>query len=378
VRRSVLLLLAVWAAADCAAVSHHRFEWTAFNLACPTGRMETVAFSPLAFELDAVVFAEAADTLARAHVSETIGDMRGFEVVYAPVFELFDCRTNGLSLVTARGFCVPEIRRTQPALVQLLQAQYRTEVCRLNPKAGAEAWFRTSMDGEMEGFSPIVSDGTDGRYAFYDLLSVSFAWQDPFPTNNTRRLPFVRTDGTRSKRDFIMDIRPVDTWEDESSVMLSLPLRGQAEFLAILPKPGVALSAVKDKLGAAEADSLFTRPHRAEGTRVSHAPALVVLPKLDLTRSNDLLPLMAHFRFPVTGLPRLTGRSSSGRLNQIVRFRLDAQGPDEAPLAEKPVERQIKATADTRKIVLNRPFLFFIRHEPTGTIPLAGQYGGED
>ena len=64
------------------------------------------------------------------------------------------------------------------------------------------------------------------------------------------------------------------------------------------------------------------------------------------------------------------------QVKQCVRFRLDEQGLDAEPLVEKSEENVVHGDASTKRFILNRPFVFFVYHEPTGTVPVAGQFTG--
>ena len=109
---------------------------------------------------------------------------------------------------------------------------------------------------------------------------------------------------------------------------------------------------------------------------VSHGPVAVVVPKMDFTTDLDLKGVCAYFKFPLKGFERMDRSIRPGAVRQRVRMRLDEQGLDPAPLAEKPADAIVHGDADTPRFVLNRPFLFFVYHEPTGTIPVAGQFTG--
>ena len=109
---------------------------------------------------------------------------------------------------------------------------------------------------------------------------------------------------------------------------------------------------------------------------VSHGPVAVVVPKMDFTTELDLKGVFTYFKFPLNGFERMDRSMRPGAVRQRVRLRLDEQGLDPAPLMEKPADAVVHGDADTPRFILNRPFLFFVYHEPTGTIPVAGQFTG--
>lgn len=373
--RALPILLAVLASVECAAANHLGFEIDAFNMACSPSNRAGVVFSPLSFEIDGIVFAEASDTITRANVSESIGILSGFEGVYSPLIESFDGRTNGLSVIMARAFCVPDLRYVQPAISQYIQRLYRAETCCTLPKNGTESWFKAAMDGEMEDFVVPSEAASLKHYAFHDAVSVGCEWLEPFPTNNSRRLQFMAWDGSVVERDFMVDLREMDVCDTSIYTAVRIPLRDECEFVAVLPQSGFSLLDVRATFSRNTIDNLFNAFRSLTEGGVSHCPVAILLPKLDVASTVDLLDVMLKLKFP-TKLPKMVGDATPSVIRQLVRFRLCEYGLDEEPLAEKPLEKQIRATATTRKIVFNRPFVFFVHHIPTATMPIAGVYAG--
>ena len=368
-------------AAEACAVRHIGFEADAFNRVYPASYKNTFVFSPVSFEIDCVLIAETLETIPKANVASMMGVLIDFPSAYCPVLNSIEVATNGFSFIAARGFCVPEIRRTDVNLRTKLQREYRAEVMRVLPKDGAEAWFKASMDGEMDGFEIPTSAVRPDRCSFFDLVSVSVAWRDPFPSANTRMLPFM-VGGTTNTVEvaFMSDVRIADTWETKEYTLLMLPLKDGSEFFALLPKDGYSTSDARADMTSVEIGNLIsiTAPGSLPGA--VHGPCVIAIPRLEMSSRNSFAGALRYFRVPMSGLSGLTGDTpvQGGEFVQFAKFSLMECGRGEKPLKEKDSEDIVPVTADTKKLVFDRPFLFFVYHPETATILVAGQFTGMD
>ena len=379
--RFLLLLGAAIAAANVFAAgvsSHARFGSDAFNRAVSVASKGTVVFSPLSFEIDSVALSDAFDPITKAHFAETLGVLSDFEGVYGELLgELRDATdAKRFSFVSARAMCIPSMRMASVAYRRDIQSLYTAEICPASPKEGAESWLRTMLEGDMEDFDIPLGGVSAGRYAFYDLASVRFSWQEPFPTANTRRIQFAMEDGSRGEVEAICDMRLVDIWENRRFSMMRLPLEDGAWFYALMPNGDVSLRDIRPEFSSVRIDELLTVMNSVTVTGISHGPAAIVVPKMDVTSTIDLVGVFGYFRFPLKGFSRMDAEMRPSAVKQRVRFRLDEQGLAPEPLVEKAPENIVHADASTKRFVLNKPFLFFVYHEPTGTIPIAGQFTG--
>jgi hypothetical protein len=378
-RRGLLLGLLLASALACAdTVSHVRFGADAFNRAVSVAAKGTVVFSPLSFELDSVALSDAFDPIVKAHFAEQLGVLSDFEGVYGQIIGRLraGAESNRFSFASARAMCLPDVRMSSVAYRRDIQRLYSAEICAATPKEGAEYWLKNMMDGDMEDFSIPMGAVTRDKYAYYDLASVRFSWQEPFPTSNSRKIPFVLDDGSRCEVDAMCDLRAADLWENRRFTLLRLPLADGAWFYAMIPAGGMSLRDMRAEFSSAKIDDLLSVMRSVSITGVSHGPVAIAIPKMDVMSTVDLVGVFSYFRFPLKGFSRMDGDIRPALVRQTVRFRLDEQGLDPEPLAEKPAEAIVHADAGTKRLVLNRPFLFFVYHEPSGTMPIAGQFTG--
>lgn len=376
-KRFVTFALLAFASADLLAVRHVVFETDVYNRAFPAGRKGDFAFSPLSAEIDCALAAEALETIPRANVAESMGILVEFAGVYRPILDRLSVQTNGFRFVSARGFCLPDTARPQTAFCRQIQRDYDAEVMPFLPVKGVEAWFHAAMDGEMEDFEIDSRKVQADRHSFYDLIAVRAEWSEAFPTSNVRTLTFTTAGNERRQMPFMTDVRIADTWQEREYMILKLPLRGGFSFYALLPNPGVGLSPVREVFSSEGIESLLVKTGATPVGNFNRGPTVLIIPRFDIDCRTDMLPALQAFRLPVAALARLCPDVPAKEYVQRIRFILAEHGPDETPLAERPPEQQIGIAADTKRAILNRPFLYFIYDETAKTIPVAGQFTGQ-
>ena len=102
----------------------------------------------------------------------------------------------------------------------------------------------------------------------------------------------------------------------------------------------------------------------------------VVLPKITIDTVVDLAPAYRSNRLPIGGFNDIDiGQAPLSCVLQRVRFVLDESGPRGRCVERKSVNEEI-SVAKSRRFICNRPCLFFVYHEPTRTIPVAGVFAG--
>jgi len=374
-RLTVVLTLLFWSAQLLAANSY--FGLDAFNRAVSAATKSNAVFSPVAFEFDSVIFSEAFDTLVRAKYAERMGVLNGLENVYRPKYDrLTDADGRGFRFLSAFAFFVRDQRKSNILYRKWMQDAFSAEVHSFESRHGAERWFHAKMNGEMEDFALDTSAVCDGFYSFYNLVSISCSWVSPFPTSNTRDIKFKCADGSFESVSAMCDLRIADVWERKKDVIIRLPLKDDAWFYALMPSEDVELRNARDAISSATIQDILTGFKSVTELGVTHGPTAIVLPLLDVMSESDLKLPFSYFRLSLDGMTKLEAESQPRRLRQLVRFHLDETGYQNTPVAEKPSDELVKASKETKRIALNRPFLFFIYHEPTETIPIVGQYTG--
>jgi len=354
------------------------FGLDAFNRAVSASVRGNAVFSPFSFEIDSVIFSEAVDVLTRAKLAESMGVLNGLENVYSPLYvKMTTADSTKSSFLDARGFCIADERKINPVYRLWLQRTFSAEMFSDTFRKGAECWFRSRLDGDMESFSFPHDVVADGFYSYYDLVVVHFPWKDPFPTNNTRKIDFkVSQDKTTTLQAF-SDLRNCDIWECKNYSALRLQMTEETFFFALLPKANVEIRDLRGELSSNKLNDLVYGFNSITELGLSHEPAVIVIPKIDFVFEADLQLPFDYFQFPTQGMERMQKGLKPRYLRQRVRFVMDERGCGGAVIAEKPSDAVINLTDNTKRFFLNKPFLFFIYHVPTAAIPVVGQFMGQ-
>lgn len=367
-KRFVLFSLIVALALSLEAGRTVGFGADSFNRVVPGNYAKNAVFSPFSFEFDVVLFADASDPIERANVAETLGVLAELDGVYVPLYR--EC-----PFISARAFCVPEPKKISPVFRKALQDNYDACVLKTFPSNGAEAWLKTTMNGEMENFAIPNKVAVKERFAYFDLVSMCFDFDEPFPLSNTRELPFETAEGQKKRVPMMVDARVADTWETSRFSALRLPMKGGNTFYALKPKGEATLDDVRRAISSERIDILLSIMGSITESGVSRAPVVIALPKMDLSSSFELAPAMRYFRFPSKKLQVMGEELQASAIRQHARFRLDENGASQAIETKKP-EQEIRVDKSTKRLFFTSPFVFFVYNQETSSLLAVGQYTG--
>lgn len=376
-----LPLLALLSLLACPAVAGRTpgFSMSAFNTVVPSSARSAV-FSPFAFELDCAMISEAFGPIEKAAYVEALGALVGCEGVYRPISERYAASaTNGLSQVSARAFLVSSLGLITPKYRAFVQSEYHAGVCPVRPAAvGAESFLRAKMDGVMEDFRIPAGLSPSKGAAFIDLESTSCRWVVPFPESSVRASVFTAAGGARTEVAMMSGCRDADIWNADRFSMLRMPMADGAFFFAVLPEEGVPLDSVRGAFAAEKFDSSIAVFGAVADPSVFHGRVEVSLPRFTLDTSVDLRPAFLAFGLPLGGFKEIAigADVTLSGVCQRTRFSLDGRGSEDLSAERKAFDGGIAGGRETRKFVCDRPFLFFVYHEPTRTVPVAGIFAG--
>ena len=355
------------------------FSMSAFNAVVPSS--STAVFSPYSFEIDCVVISEAFGPIEKAVYVEALGALVGYDSVYKPILASYsESATNAVTVISARAFLASSLRMISPRYRAFIQSEYGANACPVSPTAeGAENFLRVSMDGEMEDFR-VTDDIVKAKgVSFCDLESFRFQWEDAFPSDNTRKSAFITSGGVRGEVLMMSDRRDAYVWKGGRFSVLRLPMSGGAFFFAVLPDSGVPLDSIRGEFAAEKLDDALVAFKAVADPAVYHGPVDVSIPRMTVDSLVDLRPVFIAFGLPLGGFKEffLGADSTLGALVQRTRFVLDECGPGGVRVKSAAADPAASSAREVRRFVCDRPFLFFVYHEPTRTIPVSGIYAGE-
>ncbi|XP_037981906.1 plasminogen activator inhibitor 1 [Motacilla alba alba] len=238
------------------------------------------------------------------------------------------------------------------------------------------AWARERTRGLV---ASLVAPGAVAPGARLLVASADFfggAWGVPFPPRATRARPFRRPDGTEGTVPMMAATLRLRCGDFETPAGVPFTVAevpyagGEVALLLVAPvERHVPAATLARLLDAATVTGWVTKLHPA--------PRVLVLPRFSLETSWDLRgplkalgvldlfdPDSADFS-PLTGEERLV----LGQVLQKARMEVTESGTEAASASAAVVYSRMAPP----EIVLDRPFLFLIRHRPTGTVLFVGQ-----
>jgi serpin B len=228
-----------------------------------------------------------------------------------------------------------------------------------------------------EKIKDIVPEGLptpDTVMTLANAIYFKAAWADPFSERATKKAPFHRDEGDAVEVELMRRAGGYRYAEDADVQVLELPYRGRdTSMLVILPKARGGLSAVEAKLDDARVAGWLGALERKQVT--------VLLPKFELTYDLDVAATLGAMGMTDAFSAAKADFSGMADVNPLfvgavlhkAFVALDEHGTEAAAAtvlamrgAGRPREPEIEFVAD-------HPFLFAIRHEPSGAILFLGR-----
>jgi serpin B len=234
-----------------------------------------------------------------------------------------------------------------------------------------------------KGMIPKIMDTADPNAILYLANAVYFKgdWVAPFKHESTSRDPFTRADGTKVDVDMMHMSGTLPYAENGSLVATKLLYKGlDASFYVMLPRPGVSLDAARASLegtGFSELRAGLAKPDPAE--------VILALPKLNTSFGTNLNQPLIDMGMPkafddkqadFSGMASLDVPIWIGRVLHRTKVIVDEKGTEAA--AATVVEMTAGSAmpvAAPQQIICDRPYLFAIVDEKTGTMLFVGEVG---
>jgi serine protease inhibitor len=241
-------------------------------------------------------------------------------------------------------------------------------------------WVEDRTNGRIED----LIDEIDPDAIMYLINAVYFNgdWVYEFDEEATRPRKFTRGDGSRVDADMMGMEADLRYFFDQHAQVVELPYGGRA-FTAIAALPGEGRT-IADLVAGLDAGSWAGWMARLDAAEP--AAAAVVLPKLELhydrLLNEDLQALGMTDAFDeyradfsrMTEIRRL-GEVRISRVQQKSFLKVDERGTEAAAATFVEMVRVISVGPTIPAFVFDRPFLFAIREQLTGTVVFIGVIG---
>ncbi|EHB01686.1 Plasminogen activator inhibitor 1 [Heterocephalus glaber] len=237
-------------------------------------------------------------------------------------------------------------------------------------------WVKTHTKGMI---SDLLGEGAVDqltRLVLVNALYFNGQWKSPFPEATTRSRLFHKLDGSTisvammeqtSKFNYTEFLTPDGEYYD----IVELPYHGEtlSMFIAAPYKKKVSLSAITNIL-----DAELIRQWKGNMTRLTR---LLVLPKFSLESEVDLrkpledMGMTDMFRTGQADFTRLSDQELLYVSQALQKVKIEVN--ENGSVASSSTAIVTSARMAPEEIILDRPFLFVVRHNPTGTVIFMGQ-----
>lgn len=238
-------------------------------------------------------------------------------------------------------------------------------------------WVRNETRGMIDNLlSPNLIDGALTRLVLVNAVYFKGLWKSRFQPENTKKRTFVTADGKSYQVPMLAQLSvfrcgststPNDLWYN----FIELPYHGESiSMLIALPtESSTPLSAIVPHISTKTIDSWMSAmvPKRVQ----------VILPKFTAVAQTDLkeplkaLGITEMFDPSKANFAKIT-RSENLHVSHILQ-KAKIEVSEDGTKASAATTAILIARSSPPWFIVDRPFLFFIRHNPTGAVLFMGQ-----
>jgi serpin B len=236
------------------------------------------------------------------------------------------------------------------------------------------AWVADHTEGEIpELFGP-RSITTRTRLVLANAVYFRASWADTFSEEATEPRPFTALDGSTSEVPTMAESVKAPYATVDGDQVLRLPYEGgHTEMVLLLPAEGTFRS-FERSLDAARLDELVAATERQEGT--VRLPRFSFRTKLQLPDHLQAMGMESAFSSAADFTGMAEGDAGERlALDDVVHeatITVDEEGTEAAAATGVEVAA-VSAPTDPFEMVLDRPFLFAVRHRATGAVLFLGR-----
>lgn len=334
-------------------------------------------FSPLSVQLVLSLFLNGAEGQTAQEIAHALGfqhaSIDAVNQFHSELRKALEGKHQENLLMLANAIWIRASDQLHPDFARVGSAFYALEVHKVDFSNPVEAARRINAWGSQktQGFVPEVvrSHEIDPRtiLGIANALYLRGLWQQPFKVADYE-IEFTPEAGKPVR------VRPMETqWKQipygrtEECEIVGLPYKG-GEWMCyvVLPRKGLRVSQLVEQLDAARWEQWLSQMRLAEQVEV-------VVPRFEVASEYDLIPALQRlgiqraFDPGQAEFPRLI-QGDGGYIylfKQVCRVRVDERGTEGGAVT-------LAMTRSTEVFLVDRPFLFVVRHERSGTILFLG------
>lgn len=255
--------------------------------------------------------------------------------------------------------------------LRLLDFQTDPESARLQ----INDWVAQNTRDRIKNIIPPGGLSAATRLALANAIFFKADWLTQFEPTNTRQLPFNRLDGTQAAADFMSHAKAesllYSAGEDYQVIELSYQ-GGEVSMLVLLPATG-SFPDFEAGLTVEKLDEII------DGLKPQ--PVRVILPKFEFDAAYQLAETMSNMGMPdafCSAEADFSGMDGRGELciGQIFHkafVAMDEKGTEAAAASVAVMEAAGMPLDEVIVFQADRPFIFLIRHNTTGSVLFMGR-----
>jgi len=375
-----LILAVAFATLSAAAPAPAPANYDAFGIAllqklAPQARNQNVFISPLSIGMALSMAADGAHGQTRATIAHTLGFSSGaFASANASLTRAL-AANHDAQVGVANALWFRQDIPPKAAYVNLLKSQYSAQAQALqfgNPSAAAaiNAWTKTHTLGLID---KIITQTQKTDFAYLtNALAFKADWTLPFKKNDTRPRPFTNADGSKPNVPTMSQTAVFKEADGKyfSALRMTYGKGGYAAYV-ILPNQGVSAASALTYLNAKNFDGIASAmtPQRLQ----------VMLPKFTATYGTSLVNALKSLGMGIafTGAADFSPMHTPppGLTITDIRHQTYVRVDEKGTTAAAATSITVGITAvevPPKQFIVNRPFIFALRDEATGTLLFIG------
>lgn len=320
---------------------------------------------------------ETADEIAAA-LGFTGSDKGSVNEFFANLIENLPKVDPGVDLTIANALFVDKRYTVRPAYQSDMQTYYKAEVQAVDftdPSAFAtiDQWCSRQTGGQ------ITSAGKPNSEIIARLMNaVSFRadWTDHFDEADTENAPFTKEDGTQVELPIMQRWAHAIVSYNDNCTALCLPYSNRAFVMyVLLPDEGTTVAQLVESLTADTFNDLRSRMQQKE--------VKIGIPRFTSSICTDLIPVLKQMGvnrvFTMDSqLPYICDEENLFISDawQVAKIEVDEQGTKTSAITVEEFQ-DTSAFFESASFIANRPFVYLIRENTSGTILFTGTYMGD-
>lgn len=342
-------------------------------------REQNIFISPLSIATALTMTYQGAGSTTREGMAEALNyrglDLETLNNTYRHLLSYLSRVDKDIELNMANSIWIREGEEIQPDFLDVNKKVFQAEVAELDfakPEAAGTInnWIEKATEGKIER---MLEEEIQGNVIMYLINAIYFKgqWTDRFDKDNTFPAEFLS--GTGSKQPVMMMSKQgtADYGEGEDYQALRLPYGNEKTAMyVILPKPGLDVNSFIDGMDPAKWEEI------RNGIR-SERDVIVQLPRFKLEYGikllNDSLSNLGMAE-AFTDRADFSGIRYDIFINRVLHkavIEVNEEGSEAA--AATVVEMIETAALEPLQFIADRPFIFLIAEEETGSILFMGK-----